>query len=287
MSRVLVVGSRGYLGPHVVQLLQEASHDVIEADAGFWGQSIPPEIKKDASKRGFREWAIEQKPDAVVYLAAIAHDPERKFSDGVHLRHTAHAPQDLADWLPGVPFVFTSSLSVFDPGKDIYPYCKRGAEDWLFNFVAGCSILRFGTLYGPGVSAENYRPHLLLNRMCYTALKHGKVEVFNPAARRPVLCVDCAANVIENQLDWMLFGGGRPGRTADNYFDTCATVLQYGQKVAELTGAELVVRETPSPDTRDYGWGKPNLDSLDLVPLLDWTRAHLDEIDLTRRQVIL
>ena len=277
----MVVGSRGYLGPHVVKLLQEASHDVIEVDAGFWGQSIPAGVYK--GHHVHPSWVREKQVDAIVYLGAIAHDPEGLVPEEAHYRHTRDEPIQLAWTLEEIPFVFASSLSVFDKGAAIYPHCKRCAEARLFQ-LPNTSILRFGTLYGPGVTPEYYRPHLLLNRMVYTALKSGKVEVFNPSARRPVLSVIDAAWHIAAETCVML--GGGPGRKASNHYMACATILEYGQRVCAVTGAELVVSDKPSPDTRDYGWGTYDLDYLDLIPLLNWTREHLDEIDLTRKQVI-
>ena len=291
MSRILVVGSRGYLGPHVCSLLKESGHDVVEVDAGFWGQPLGTAICKDASTEEFRRWAVELGPDAVVYLGAIAHDPEGKIDEDLHCRHTAEAPQELAGRLPDTPFIFASSLSVFDrAGNDaskhssVYPACKRGAEAGLFTWGRNASILRFGTLYGPGVTPEYYRPHLLLNRMVYTALKHGKVEVFNPKARRPVLSVERAAAIIKERTTRGLCGV--PGRTAENHYDVSGTVLAFGARVAELTSTNVELSGT-SPDTRDYGnWPSGGPEDIDLIPLLDWTRAHLSEIDLTRRQVI-
>jgi len=287
--KVLVVGAAGYLGRHVWKQLEERGHEVVAVDGLFWGQPPPPGlIKAEVLGSRYAELVSEHRPESVVWLGAIAHDPEKRVPWDIAQRYTYRAPARCVGALPSVVqrFVFVSTLSVFTkgPGFDGYPRHKREAERAVFQEHKRASILRFGTLFGPGVDTDSYREHLLLNKMVYDGLKHGVVRVANPQARRPVYAVDMAArDVVEAAT-----GDAPPG--VENHFTFSRTIEEYGEEVSQMTNATLVVE--PGVDSRDYGWDDGLGDSdvfgcllwEDTGPLLEWTREHLEEIR-PRRQI--
>jgi len=282
--KVLVIGAAGYLGRHVWRELEERGHEVVAVDGLFWNQPAPPGLIVQVVETG-RDLETLVKAtgaEAVIWLGAIAHDPTGKIPLWTAERYTRAAAVAALGWMSR-SVVFVSTLSVFNTKKlEGYPHFKRMAETDLFQ-NPHVSILRFGTLFGPGVDTDSYREHLLLNKMVYDGLKHGVVRVANPKARRPVYAVDMAArDVVEAAT-----GDAPPG--VDNHFTFSRTIEEYGKEIAQMTNATLVVE--PGVDSRDYGWD----DDLDpdvfgcllweeTGPLLEWTREHLEEIR-PRRQI--
>jgi nucleoside-diphosphate-sugar epimerase len=282
--KVLVVGAAGYLGRHVWRKLEERGHEVVAVDGLFWGQPKPPglfEMKVETSEDMLALLGPEE-VDSVIWLGAVAHDPEKKIPAATHKWWTQTAPGRCLYVCSGIRKVFVSTLSVFNKSTEGYPGYKRGAEVALFHH-RNMNIVRFGTLYGPGVDVESHREHLLLNRMVYDALKNGFVRVANPAARRPVFPVDEAAN------DVILAALGDQPTAVGNSFTFCRTILEYGQVVSKMLKVPLTVEE--GVDTRDYGWddgmGQNGVEQWlpdELAPLVEWTREHMEEIR-PRRQI--
>lgn len=286
--KVLVVGAAGYLGRHVWRELEERGHEVVAVDGLFWGQPAPPGLI-EARVQAYRDYdklMREHNPDSTVWLGAIAHDPLRRVPLNTQAAYTWAAPVDCLGWdtAQRPRAVFVSSLSVFNkPGKPWgYPDYKREAERQLFGRRSTtCSILRFGTLFGPGVDTDSYREHLLLNKMVYDGRKHGVVRVANPKARRPVYPVSRAAeDVVEAAVS-----DYPPG--VENHFTFSRSILEYGEAVSTYLKVPLSVEE--GADSRDYGWDDGHLRLgmfflTDVANLADWTREHLEEIR-PRRQI--
>lgn len=282
--KVLVVGAAGYLGRHVWATLEERGHEVVPVDGLFWGQPAPKGLITQTVETGrdLESLVKTTGADAVIWLGAIAHDPTGKIPLWTAERYTRAAPVAALGWMSR-QVVFVSTLSVFNQKKmEGYPHHKRMAETDLFQ-NPHVNIVRFGTLYGPGVDVESHREHLLLNRMVYDALKHGFVRVVNPAARRPVYGVELAVlRVVEAAVEDV-------PTYVENNFTFCRTILEYGQVVSKMLKVPLTVEE--GVDTRDYGWddgmGQNGLEQWlpeELAPLVEWTRANLENIK-PRRQI--
>lgn len=282
---VLVVGSCGYLGNRLVQAARP-HFDIVGVDALLWGQAGDPDtIVADASHPDFVGRVQDINPDAIVYLGAVAHDPDHQISQNDHWRHTYFAPVNLAAAFPKTPFVFASSLSSFQPASGLYPALKRLAEEDMLA-LDNVSVLRFGTLYGPTPGrVERHRTHLLLNSMVYSALVNKEVVVRNQHSRRPVLDLTHAVSTIIRTVHRFFAGSPFPGREAMNLFDTCGTVGQIGRVVADRLNCGLKIEE--GTDTRDYGWGKFNPEALDLDPLVEWTKGNCVFLSLQKRKLVL
>src|SRR5688572_30874595 len=89
LMKVLVVGAAGYLGRHVWRELEGRGHEVVPVDGLFWGQAAPPGLVHTTVKTGVFEALLENHhPDSVVWLGAIAHDPEGKVPPGTQRWYT-------------------------------------------------------------------------------------------------------------------------------------------------------------------------------------------------------
>lgn len=87
MSRVVVTGAAGYLGPHVVRALLDRGHDVVAAVRPGRGESLDPRavvVEADILAPDFDPTVWGDLPDAVVHLA---------WKDGFRHNSAAHMSQ--------------------------------------------------------------------------------------------------------------------------------------------------------------------------------------------------
>src|SRR5882724_12055062 len=77
--RILITGHRGYIGPHLVNLLKARGHSVVGIDVGYfdacaWEPLPPADRDLHADFRTLTETDLEDY-DCVCHLAAISNDP--------------------------------------------------------------------------------------------------------------------------------------------------------------------------------------------------------------------
>jgi nucleoside-diphosphate-sugar epimerase len=207
---VLVTGSAGFIGSHLIERLLAAGHAVHGIDK--LDDYYPPHLKIQnlAASLGHPRFTFDvldladasavkacvarsPKPDVVVHLAAVAGvrlsltDPAR------YVRANVVATQNVLDaWSrSGVPLVFASSSSVY--GNDSptpftesapctsppspYAATKRSAEllCGVAHHIHGSPItmLRFFTVYGP-----RQRPDLAIRKFSTAILRQKEATVF-------------------------------------------------------------------------------------------------------------
>jgi len=149
---ILVTGSAGFIGSHLVSALTRRGHRVTGVDK----QHGRPTTDLPA----FQKTVDAAEPDVIVHLGASCstsvslEDPARDFTDNVVGTFDVAEAARLAG---GIPVVFTSSVKV-NPGADgkIAPLglSKHIGEDYLrlYGDLYGLPsvILRPSTVYGPG-----------------------------------------------------------------------------------------------------------------------------------------
>lgn len=101
--------------------------------------------------------------------------------------------------------------------------------------------LRFGTVNGP---SENLRLDLMINRMVWSGLTHGQVQMANPAVRRPILGIKDLCRTVEA----IVLGGDHPGIYNVASFNT--TVQEVAQFVAATIGCPI--EHLPNSPTYDF-----------------------------------
>lgn len=144
--KALVTGSGGFVGSHLVRVLQAIGHDVIEAD-----------IKQgvDLADLATARRCLAQKPDVVFHLASTCSTPGSvKDPTGTFTNTVVVAANVLEAARPDkVPLVITSSVKARD-GQTPYGAAKCMVETWAREYRAayGMQIVinRPGTIYGPG-----------------------------------------------------------------------------------------------------------------------------------------
>jgi nucleoside-diphosphate-sugar epimerase len=272
--KVVVTGAAGYIGAATVARLLDAGHTVAGLDClRFGGTALLGSYltgRFSLTRGDIRDRTLVARvfadADAVVHLAGIVGDPacaaepdlacEVNFDAAVAL-HEAAGRAGVAR------FVFASTCSVYGhcayPADEaaplnplsLYAQNKVDAETQLLGAVPGgmaTTVLRFATVYG---LAPRMRFDLVVNTLVAHALTTGRVQVFTPAAWRPLIHVADVADAITSVVQapaatvgTQVFNVG----SADNW-----QLADVARLVAGICGPSVQVDINPvDGDARDY-----------------------------------
>jgi len=214
---VLVTGSSGFIGTHVVRHLNQAGHQLTALDYMAPKSPLPDGVK--FYQCDIRQDLLPQKTfDAVVHLAGLAgvrpslYDPlGYQFTNVIGtLRLLEHSRK------MGTPhFVFASSSSVYGPDTQLpaeesstpdpcspYALTKLHGEQWgrLYAKLHGLRFLalRFFSVWGPG-----QRPDLALEAFRLRMMEDKPVTINGDGSqRRDLTHVEDVARAIELAIHW-------------------------------------------------------------------------------------
>lgn len=279
ISRILLTGNMGYVGPAVVRQLREAFPQCHLAgiDAGYFAHCLTGATRLPEQRLDVQHFLdIRDAPedllrgvDAIVHLAAISNDPMGNAYEAVTAEVNHGATVRLAEMArrQGVKtFVFASSCSVYGVAEGgpkpesaplnpltAYARSKIDTERSLEalatrDFVVSC--LRFPTACG---MSDRLRLDLVLNDFVASALVNGRIEILSDGTPwRPLIDIRDMARAME----WAL------GRTADGGSFLAVNVgrnesnIQIGQLAqvvqAELPGVAVDINPNALPDKRSY-----------------------------------
>ncbi len=211
---ILITGHRGYIGPHLVNLLQERGHYTTGIDIGWFEDcqwdALP---EADSELRGdFRQLSIKDLDgfDAVMHLAALSNDPlgdiDPELTKEINETGTIEFAKKCK--LAGVErFLMASSCSIYgkgskldleetDPTLPLTPYAqsKINAEQAIARLADDTftpSFLRNATAYG---YSPMFRIDLVVNNLLACAFTKGRIEIHSDGTPwRPLIhCYDIA-----------------------------------------------------------------------------------------------
>lgn len=212
--KIFVTGHRGYIGPHLVELLKRNGHSVTGCDIDLFRESqignvVQPdnELRKDI--RDLKAGDLEGF-DCVMHLAAISNDPMGNINRGITYGINREGSIKLAKSAKesGVKrFLFSSSCSIYGKGETndltesaalnpLTPYAVskidtekalRDLADENFSPV----YLRNSTAYG---YSPMFRIDLVVNNFLACAIARGEIRIMSDGAPwRPLIhCRDIA-----------------------------------------------------------------------------------------------
>lgn len=212
--KVLVTGHKGYIGPHLVELLQAAGHEVTGVDLELF-EGCPWEELPQANrelKMDFRNLSIEQLSghDCVMHLAAISNDPMGDLIEDLTYSVNREGSINLAKKCKeaGVPrFLFSGSCSVYGKGASLdldegaelnpitaYAHSKIATEKAVSAMADDSfspAFLRNSTAYG---YSPNLRIDLVVNNLLACAYARGDIRIMSDGSPwRPLIhCRDIA-----------------------------------------------------------------------------------------------
>ncbi len=273
--RVLITGSRGYVGNRLCQILNKKYKNLIQIiglDSNLY--EFKKKLEKKLLLKDIRDTNIKDldKIDIVVHLASLSNDPLGSFNKNLtkEINHKATTKIAKLAKKAGVKrFIFISTQSVYGISKyknktikendsninpiTQYAKSKFKAEKEILKLADRkfcVVILRPSTVHGP---SDNFRSDIVLNNLSASAFTKKKIIInTNGKPYRPVLFIDDLCKIIiscfkksTKIINKKIYNVGYPGR---NF-----SILQIGKMVNKVfKQSPLVVLNNPSHDERSY-----------------------------------
>ena len=271
--KVLVTGHNGYIGPHLVKLLQQAGHTVTGVDLNLfegcpWEDLPKPDIEliKD-----YRTLTLEELSghDCVMHLAAISNDPMGDLIEDLTYANNRAGSINLArkSKEAGVSrYLFSGSCSVYGKGETLdldeganlhpitaYAHSKIDTEREVSQMADdnfSPAFLRNSTAYG---YSPNLRIDLVVNNLLGCALANGDIQIKSDGSPwRPLIhCKDIARAFIafaEAPKEAIHNMAINIGRNEENY--QVRDVADYVQNL--VPDANIVYTGEVGEDPRNY-----------------------------------
>lgn len=199
-NRVMVLGSNGFIGMHLVSQLRSQNYHVVGVDRNpgvvtpVSGLAAPDEFYPlNLPDQRFEDILQETKPSAIVNASGPAsvaysfHDPRADFSGSVDV--CFFILETMRKTLPDCRFLFLSSAAVYgnptslpvketDPLRPISPYgynkqiCELLLQEYFSVYGLKTSILRIFSAYGPGLKKQ------ILWDLYLKSMKNERVDLF-------------------------------------------------------------------------------------------------------------
>ena len=134
MARILVTGSEGFIGKHLIHALHE--HEVIGCDLGTKELTGPF--------------------DGIIHLAAVSRVRDAEIDRIKCLETNIVFTAQMLEWKPDW-FIFSSTC---EPPENVYGFSKWTAEQYVELVANKSVILKLTNVYGPGMAEDKLLPRL-------------------------------------------------------------------------------------------------------------------------------
>ena len=209
MNKILVIGSSGYIGSRLSQVLSTNGFEVFGLDQKkSQSESVPASLADYGKlvKSDIKDFKH------LVLLAAHSSVTESKNDPSGTIVNNILSLQNLIEIMSQEQILyFASSASVYDGVKyieaqetgvlssprNIYDLSKRTGEDLILMNNVNSVIFRFGTVNGP---SPNMRFDLVINSMVLSAIKNKRINLSNPEVHRAILSINDLCDAVLNSI---------------------------------------------------------------------------------------
>ena len=258
--KTLIVGGAGYVGGHLVDLLQaDGKYDVTVYDSLLYEHSFYKKVKfiRGDVRNVTVVFPNLNEYDVIVWLAAIVGDGACEVNPKITNEVNKDAFFKLVDCYGG-KIVYTSTCSVYGAGEgfsseesdpnplSLYAKTKLESERYLLDKHVDHLAFRLGTLHGLGDDFSRARLDLVANVLTYRACTNKPLRVFGGEQWRPMTHVKDVARAIKFGIDHDL--NGLYNLVADNY-----QIKDIAEEIKKLIpSATIVSEDMPFEDQRNY-----------------------------------
>lgn len=178
MKKILITGSSGYIGSHLLSILDEKYYDITNIDI------LTPQIRKGRFfKRDLRNNIVEISPhvryDAVIHLAALVKIGESVDYPAMYYQNNVDGTLNVLENFSFNNFIFASTGAAHDM-RSPYGISKRMAEDCIKSYCTKAdidfTIFRFYNVLGSTASKPTNPDGLLYN--LFQAPERNKFTIF-------------------------------------------------------------------------------------------------------------
>jgi len=251
--KVLVIGGTGYIGSAVYRHLTEAGIVVDTVDQELRGNRINGRnVRCD-----FQHLTASFLADYPTIILLAGHSNVRQAVTDPYgaFDNNLVSFKNLLSKLRDQRLIYASSSSIYtgvggqvvdESWKtfnfmNMYDFSKYACDAVSSLLYRNFYALRFGTVNGP---SENLRLDLMINRMVWSGLTRGKVQMSNPRVRRPILGITDLCRTVEAIAN----GPDTPGIYNVASFNT--TVEEAAEAVAAAIGCPI--ERLPDGPTYDF-----------------------------------
>ena len=144
-SKVVLTGSRGYVGTATRELLEDSGYEVIEVDKKIGRNTIY-----------LFSYLFGQDPVAIIHLSALKSIPESKKKPWLYYFNNILSTLSTAivSRVSSIPVVFASSASVYEP-RSAYARSKMVEEKLLGLICPSVAVLRYFNIVGRTTTVQD------------------------------------------------------------------------------------------------------------------------------------
>lgn len=254
--RVLVTGVTGFVGPHLVRVLQDAGHEVAgtchhEEAPGDQVETHPVDLE---DREALRAVVAHARPDRIAHLAGLSHVGTSWRQMGAYFRVNVLGTENVLAAAGEVPVVLASSAEVYGPVPETEqpigesrtldpasPYALTKAAAERLVLAGQGTVARCFNLIGPGQSPQFALPSFARQ---LAAIEAGDAEavlrVGNLEARRDFVAVEDGARAL-----CLLLERGEPGTTYQVATGRSRSIRELLDRLIGLTGLRVAIEVDP------------------------------------------
>jgi UDP-glucose 4-epimerase len=254
-KNILLIGGNGYIGCRLYDFLVENGYSVTNVDDCWYYKIYPETIVADYDTlsplflSNFTHVILLAGHSTVSMCEKNYHVPfDNNVSKYIKLIEKLDSDQLL---------IYSSTAAIYGNNSDLldetyalqnpvnfYDYTKLCNEQ-IANLYPEKNIvgLRFGSLGG---FSKNFRSENLLNSISVAGLLKKQIKITNPEKMRAILGINDLCRAMKALID-----GGKPVNKIYNWASINDTILNFGNKIQQLTGCELIVE---NKNTTNYSF---------------------------------